>query len=60
MDIDLSRVSMVIYMVLLRAQNNQQIVKVRAFDSGLIVLSEVLSVIDLDASIPVAIRCDLG
>ena len=60
MDIALCRVSTVIYMVLLRAQNNQQVVKVRAIDSGLIVLSEVLSAIDLDAPIPVAFGCDLG
>ena len=51
---------MVIYMVLLQAQNNLHFVKVGASDSGLIVLSEVLSAIDLDAPIPVAIRCDLG
>ena len=56
MDIALSRVSM----VLLRAQNNLHFVKVGASDSGLIMLSEVLSAIDLDAPIPVAIRCDLG
>ena len=60
MDIALSRVSMVIYMVLLRAQNNLHFVKVGASDSVLIVLSEVLSAIDLDAPISVAIRCDLG
>ena len=60
MDIALSRVSMVIYMVLLRAQNNLHFVKVGASDSGFIVLGEVLSAIDLDAPIPVAIGCDLG
>ena len=60
MDIALCRVSMVIYMVLLRAQNNLRFVKVGASDSGLIVRGEVLSVIDLDAPIPVAIGCDFG
>ena len=47
-------------MVLLRAQDNQHVVKVGASDSGFIVLGEVLSAIDLDAPIPVAIGCDLG
>ena len=51
---------MVIYMVLLRAQNNLHFVKVGASDSGFILLSEVLSAIDLDAPIPVAIGCGLG
>ena len=51
---------MVIYVVLLRAQNNLHFVKVGAGDSGFIVLGEVLSAIDLDAPIPVAIGCDLG
>ena len=60
MDIALCRVSTVIYMVLLRAQNNQQVVKVRAIDSGLIVLSEVLSAIDLHALIPIVIGNGLG
>ena len=60
MDIALCRVSTVIYMVLLRAQDNQQVVKVRAIDSGLIVLGEVLSAIDLHALIPIAIGYGLG
>ena len=60
MDIALCRVSTVIYMVLLRAQDNQHVVKVRAIDSGLIVLSEVLSAIDLHALIPIAIGYGLG
>ena len=51
---------MVIYMVLLRDQNKLHFVKVGASDSGFIVLGEVLSAIDLDAPIPVAIGCDLG
>ena len=46
---------MVIYMVLLRAQNNQHFVKVRTIDSGLIVLSELVSTTDPDALIPIAI-----
>ena len=60
MDTALCRVSTVIYMVLLRAQNNLHFVKVGASDSGFILLSEVLSAIDLDAPIPVAIGCGLG
>ena len=60
MDIALCRVSMVIYMVLLRAQNSLHFVKVGASDSGLIVRGEVLSAIDFDAPIPVAIGCDFG
>ena len=43
-----------------KSSKNLHFVKVGASDSGLIVLSEVLSAIDLDAPIPVAIRFDLG
>ena len=60
MDIALSRVSMVIYMVLLRAQKNLHIVRVGASDSGLTLLGEVLTLIDLYTLIPIAIGCDFG